>query len=166
MGEATAVARGGGLAGEMFRCSTNEELDITRACMQARPPGSRVAVWPAPENVIYCDQDLIRRSAGLAREFGTGWHTHCSEVRTDPEYYLEFYGIRPADWLAREGLLRGGATNAHGIYRGDSGVEAIGSSAPGVASCPASHQSIAIGGMRTRDLGQAGAAGGPGPSGV
>jgi 5-methylthioadenosine/S-adenosylhomocysteine deaminase len=166
MGEPTAVARKGGLAGEMFRYSADEELDITRACMQARPPGSRVAVWPAPENVVYCDQDLIRRSVELARELGTGWHTHCSEVRTDPEYYLEFYGIRPVEWLAREGLLGRGATIAHGIFLDDSEVEAIGSTATGIAYCPASHQYIAIGVMRLRDLRRVGAVVGLGTDGA
>ncbi len=166
MGEPTAVARAGGLAGGMFRYSANEEIDITRACMRARPPGSRVAVWPAPENVVYCDQDLVRRSVELAREFRTGWHTHCSEVRTDPEYYLEFYGIRPVEWLAREGLLGHGATIAHGIYLDDSEVEAIGSTVTGVAYCPASHQYIAIGVMRLRDLRRAGATVGLGTDGA
>jgi 5-methylthioadenosine/S-adenosylhomocysteine deaminase len=166
MGEPTAVARKGGLAGGMFRYSTNEELDITRACMRARPPGSRVAVWPAPENVIYCDQDLVRRSVELAHEFGTGWHTHCSEARTDPEYYLEFYGVRPVEWLAREGLLGRGATIAHGIFLDDSEVEAIGTTATGVAYCPASHQYIALGVMRLGDLRRAGAVVGLGTDGA
>ena len=166
MGEPTAVARKGGLAGGMFRYSTNEELDITRACMRARPPGSRVAVWPAPENIIYCDQDLVRRSVELAHEFGTGWHTHCSEARTDPEYYLEFYGIRPVEWLAREGLLGHGATIAHGIFLDDSEVEAIGATATGVAYCPASHQYIALGVMRLGDLRRAGAVVGLGTDGA
>jgi 5-methylthioadenosine/S-adenosylhomocysteine deaminase len=166
MGEPTAVARKGGLAGGMFRYSTSEELDITRACMRARPPGSRVAVWPAPENIIYCDQDLVRRSVELAHEFGTGWHTHCSEARTDPEYYLEFYGIRPVEWLAREGLLGRGATIAHGIFLDDSEVEAIGTTATGVAYCPASHQYIALGVMRLGDLRRAGAVVGLGTDGA
>jgi 5-methylthioadenosine/S-adenosylhomocysteine deaminase len=169
MGEPTAVARKGGLAGEagqMFRYSTAEELDITRECMRARPPGGRVSVWPAPENVIYCDQDLVRRSVALAREFGTGWHTHCSEVHTDPEYYLEFYGIRPAAWLAREGLLGQGATIAHGIFLDDGEVEAIGSSGTGVAYCPVSHCYIGIGVMRLADLRRAGAVVGLGTDGA
>jgi 5-methylthioadenosine/S-adenosylhomocysteine deaminase len=166
MGEPTAVARKGGLAGEMFRYSTDEELDITRACMEMRPPGSRVAVWPAPENIIYCDQDLIRQSVALAREFGAGWHTHCSEVRTDPDYYLEFYGIRPVHWLADEGLLGQGATIAHGIYLEDGEVEAIGSTATGVAYCPASHQYIGLGVMRLRDLRLAGGVVGLGTDGA
>jgi 5-methylthioadenosine/S-adenosylhomocysteine deaminase len=166
MGEATDIARRGRLAGGMFRYSTNEELDITRSCMEARPRGSRVTIWPAPENIIYCDQDLVRRAVELAHDFGTGWHTHCSEARTDPEYYLEFYGIRPVDWLQREGLLGDGATIAHGIFLDDHEVEAIGSTATGVAYCPVSHAYIALGVMRLRDLRRAGAVVGLGTDGA
>ncbi len=166
MGEATDVARKGRLAGEMFRYSTREELDITRDCMRARPPGSQVCVWPAPENVIYCEQDLVRGGVELAHEFGTGWHTHCSEAASDPEYYLEFYGIRPVEWLRREGLLGEGATIAHGIFLDDGEVEAAGETSTGVAYCPASHQYIGLGVMRLRDLRRAGAVVGLGTDGA
>jgi 5-methylthioadenosine/S-adenosylhomocysteine deaminase len=166
MGEPTAIARKGGLAGEMFRYSAAEELDITRECMRARPRGSRVSVWPAPENVIYCDQDLVRAAVALAREFGTGWHSHCSEVHTDPEYYTDFYGIRPVDWLAREGLLGHGATLAHAIFLDEGEIDAIGSTGTGIAYCPVSHCYIGIGVMRLRDLRRAGAVVGLGTDGA
>jgi 5-methylthioadenosine/S-adenosylhomocysteine deaminase len=166
MGEPTDVARKGHLAGEMFRYSTEEELDITRGCMEAHPPGRRVSVWPAPENVIYCRQDLIRRAVELAREFGVGWHTHCSEASSDPEYYLEFYGIRPVDWLFEEGLLGEDATIAHGIFLSDQEVERVGATKTGVAYCPASHEYIGLGVMRLRDLREAGAVVGLGIDGA
>jgi len=166
MGEATDVARKGRLAGEMFRYSTEEELEITRACMEARPPGSRVEVWPAPENVIYCRQELVRKAVELAREFGTGWHTHCSETRSDPEYYLEFYGVRPVDWLFAEGLLGHDATIAHGIFLSDGEVERIGATSTGIAYCPVSHQYMGLGVMRLRDLRRAGAVVGLGIDGA
>jgi hypothetical protein len=63
---------------------------------------------------------MMRASVELARQSGTGWHTHCSEVETDPIFYLEEYGIRPVDWLYEEGLLNSQATLAHGIFLDDS----------------------------------------------
>ena len=157
MGDPTDIARRHNLAGEIFKYSAAEELAITRDCIDARPPGTQVGIWPAPVNVIYVDQDLVRAAIELAREAGTGWHTHCSEVQTDPIYYLDEYGIRPADWLYEEGLLGDRATLAHGIFLDDREVERVGETSTGVAYCPISHQYIGLGVMRLRDLRASGA---------
>ena len=156
-GELTGMAAKHGLAGELFRYSNREELEITRACIEARPPGSRVGVWPAPLNIIYVDQQLVIDAVALARDAGTGWHSHCSEAANDPVFYLEEYNTRPVEWLAEHDLLGHGATLAHGIFLDDREVELVGESGTGIAYCPISHQYIALGVMRLRDLRDAGA---------
>ena len=163
-GEATEMARERRLTAALFRYSNQEELEITRGALEARQ-GRRVGIWPAPLNVIYNSQELVVRAVELAREFGTSWHTHCSEARADPEYYLRFYGIRPVEWLHREGLLGQDATLAHGIFLSDKEVELLGETNTGVAYCPVSHQYIALGVMRLRDLRAAGARVGLGTDG-
>ena len=95
MGPGTEIARRGKLDGAMFRYSIDEEIGITRAAMTERRD-RLVTVWPAPENIVYCHQELVFRAAELLREFGTGWHSHCSEARTDAPYYLESYGYDPS----------------------------------------------------------------------
>ena len=152
MGEATDVARRFNLAGELFQYSNDEEIEITGAAIDAYPPGGLVGVWPAPVNIIYNDQDLVRRSVELARRRGTGWHTHCSERKEDPPTYLDEYGIRPVQWLYREGLLGSEATLAHGIYLDDDEIAAVGETETGIAYCPISHEYIGLGVMRLRDL--------------
>ena len=157
MGDVTAMARKHGLAGDIFHYSTADEIAITQECIEAHPRGSHVEIWPAPVNVIYVSQDMVRASVELARQSGTGWHTHCSEVETDPIFYLEEYGIRPVDWLYEEGLLNSQATLAHGIFLDDNEVERVGETQTGIAYCPISHQYFALGVMRLRDLRSAGA---------
>jgi len=157
VGEETAIARRFNLAGELFSYSNDEEIEITTAAMEQYPAGSRVEVWPAPLNIIYNDQDLVRRSVALAREAGVGWHTHCSERLEDPPTYLEEYGIRPVEWLYQEGLLGPEATIAHGIYLDDAEIDHVGETGTGIAYCPISHQYIALGVMRLRDLRASGA---------
>lgn len=152
LGRRSPVADQRGLPAGLFRYSTDEELAITRACMQARPPGSRVEVWPAPLNLAYCDQDVVRRSAVLAREFGTRWHTHCSESQRDPASYLAAYQIRPVEWLAREGLLDGSATLAHAIWLDDAEIAHLAGAGAGVAHNPISNAYLASGTIRLRDL--------------
>lgn len=164
-GEATAIARRYGLAGELFRYTNDEEIEITRAAIEAYPAGGRVQVWPAPLNIIYNDQDLVRRSVALAREAGVGWHTHCSERLEDPPTYLEEYGVRPVEWLYREGLLGPEGTIAHGIYLDDAEIDHVGETDTGIAYCPISHQYIALGVMRLADLRASGAPVGLGTDG-
>ena len=156
-GEATDIARRSNLAGDLFSYSNDEEIEITTTAIESYPAGGRVEVWPAPLNIIYNDQDLVRRSVALAREAGVGWHTHCSERIEDPPTYLEEYGIRPVEWLYQEGLLGSEATIAHGIYLDDTEIDHVGETGTGIAYCPISHQYIALGVMRLRDLRASGA---------
>ncbi len=165
MGPETEVARRGNLAGAMFRYPVDEEIAITREAMAARQ-GSLVEIWPAPENIVYCDQELVRRAAALAAEFETGWHSHCSEAVTDAPYYLDAYGLRPVEWLHREGLLGNGATLAHAIFLEDAEVAWLGESRTGIAYCPVSHEYIGLGVMRLSDLRRAGAVVGLGNDGA
>lgn len=156
-GEVTGMASKHGLEGDLFRYSNREELDITRDCIAARPPGSRVGVWPAPLNIVYVDQTLVVDAVALAREQRTGWHSHCSEAANDPVFYLEEYERRPVVWLAERDLLGPEATLAHGIFLDDREIELVGGSRTGIAYCPISHQYIALGVMRLRDLRNSGA---------
>jgi 5-methylthioadenosine/S-adenosylhomocysteine deaminase len=155
-GDVTDVAKTHGLDESLFRYSTDEDLDITREALQARR-GHRVGIWPAPINIIYVSQELVRRAVEMARGSGTGWHAHCSEAEVDPDIYQEAYGIRPIDWLHDEGLLGGNATIAHGIWCDDREVERFGETGSGVSYNPGSNQYLASGAFRLRGLRDAGA---------
>lgn len=165
-GEATEVARNLGMFEAFFQYGPEEELEITGQCIEARPPGSRVGVWPAPLNLLYVDHDLFMRSIELARAWGAGWHTHCSETRNDPVAFVEAFGMRPIEWLAEEGLLGPETTLAHGIWLDDHEVELLGEASAGVAYNPISNQYLASGVMRLSDLRSSGAVVGLGTDGA
>ncbi|MEA2177217.1 MAG: 5-methylthioadenosine/S-adenosylhomocysteine deaminase, partial [Solirubrobacteraceae bacterium] len=95
-GPLTEIGARQGLPAASFPYSAQEELELTRECMEARPPGSRVAVWPGPINVVYTDRGLLRDAVGLAEDMGTGWHTHFCAPAGDPALYREAYGVAPA----------------------------------------------------------------------
>ena len=122
------------------------------ACLEARGEDGRVVVWPAPLNVIYVGQDLLRDSVELAREFGVGWHTHCSEGEHRSRDLPRGLRHRPAPWLAAEGLLGDDATLAHGIWFDDDEIELIGATRTGVSYNPVSNEYIGCGVARLRDL--------------
>jgi 5-methylthioadenosine/S-adenosylhomocysteine deaminase len=165
-GPPSEVARAHRLAGRLFVHSIEEEVEITRRCIAVRPPGSRVAVWPAPHNVAYTDQELLRRAVALARETGTGWHAHCASAVRDPEVYIGAYGVRPVEWLHGEGLLGAGATLAHALHLDDREVRMVGETETAVAHCPVSNQYGGDGVLRLRDLRDAGAVVGLGSDGA
>lgn len=152
VGGRTAIAADRGQPDGLFRYSAADELAITRDAVAERPPGSRVEVWPAPLNLTYVDQDLVRRSIELAHELGTRWHTHCCESHTDPSSYLEAYGVRPVQWLAKEGLLDDRATLAHSIWLDDGEINAIAESGAALAHNPSSNAYLGSGTIALRQL--------------
>ena len=153
----TVLAERQGLPRKAFPLTDEQELGITEACIKARPPGSRVAVWPGPINTVYTDQNLLASAVSLARSHGTGWHTHLSAPKSDPDVYRETYGLRPGMWLHREGLLGPDAVLAHATWVDDEEIDAIGSTRTAVVHCPMSNQYVPYGVMPMRRLLDAGA---------
>ncbi|PXX71608.1 5-methylthioadenosine/S-adenosylhomocysteine deaminase [Nocardia tenerifensis] len=152
LGDRTAIAARRSQPPGLFRYRSADDLAITREALQHRPRGSKVEIWPAPLNLTYVDQDVVRGCAELAAEFDTKWHTHCCESRSDPRSYLEEYGLRPVQWLAEAGLLDERATLAHAIWLDDQEIEQVGAAGAGVAHNPASNAYLASGTMRLREL--------------
>ena len=108
----------------LFERSPEEELEITRAAIEATS-GKQVAVWPAPDgNFIH--RDLIIDSVKLAHELDTRWHIHCSAPQTDPAAYVSCYGERPVEWMHRAGILDERAAIAHGVWFDDNEVSYLG----------------------------------------
>lgn len=152
--------RGGeimGVAPELFPWSNDEELAITKECIEARPAGSRVEVWPGPENIVYVTPELIAASAQLAEDAGVRWHMHCSESADEIEFFESIFGMRPVAWLAREGLLSHRTTLAHAIWLDDDEVSALGDNQSTAIHNPISNQYLASGVMRLKALQAAGA---------
>ncbi|NQS91063.1 MAG: amidohydrolase family protein [Chloroflexi bacterium] len=147
-----------------FMYSVQDEIDITRDAMKARPPGSKVVIWPAPENVSYNPHELVIGAAALAREFGTRWHTHLAEGQIEDGLYREQHGMGMVEKLSKDDLLRDG-TYAHAIWLSDKDIEMLGEAEAGIAHCPVSNQYLATGIMRMHDLREAGAVIGLGSDG-
>lgn len=163
-GMKTQVAIDGDLSDLLFKYSDDEEVAITKECIDARK-GTQVEVWPAPLNVIYNSQYLVQQAVELARAEGVKWHTHCSEAEADPEIYLGAYGVRPIEWLHKEGLLGPDATIAHAIWLDDAEVNAVGTTKTGISYNPQSNQYLSSGAMRLRDIVDVGATVGMGADG-
>ena len=145
-----------------------EEEQLVRAAeaIDARPAGSKVEIWPAPGDIIYNDQDFVISAVELARSKNVGWHTHCSQYKTDADVYLAEHGTRPVIWLEEAGLLGPDAHIAHMIFLNDEEVALAGERRTGIAYCPVSHGIFGLGTMRLTDLVEAGASIGLGYDGA
>lgn len=141
----------------LFRYSNAEELEITRACIREKPAGSLVEVWPAPENVVYLDPDLMLASHELAGEFDVCWHSHCSESRFEVEIFTSIYNMRPARWLHEQGILDDRITLAHGIWFDEEEIALLGNANASVVHNPVSNQYLASGIIQLGPLINAGA---------
>ena len=164
-GKHTEMGRRQGLPASAFSVPPEEELAITEACIKARPAGSRVEIWPGPINAVYTDQELLARSVELARKHGVGWHTHCSAPQSDPDLYIEYYGMRPVNWLHREQLLGPDTVLAHTTWIDASEIEQLGDTNSAAVHCPVSNQYVPYGVMPMRELLDAGATVGLGTDG-
>lgn len=141
----------------LFRYSPAEEIEITRNCIAARPKGSRVEVWPMPENIVYVEPELILACHDLAAEHDLAWQAHCSESRFEVEIFEAIHGVRPAIWMDRAGILTDRASFAHGIWFDDAEVEALGAGGATIVHNPVCNQYLASGIIKLGPLLQAGA---------
>ena len=155
-----------GVPDELHAYTAAEELEITGECIQERPAGSRVEVWPMPENVVYVDRDLIAACAHLAAEHDLRWQAHCSEAQEEVVIFSDIHGERPVEWLSRAGLLGPRATLAHAIWLDDGEVAAMGAAGACGLHLPVCNQVVSSGVMRLRELVDAGATVGLGTDGL
>ena len=146
-----------GVEPRLFMWTDRQEISITEECMAERPAGSRVEVWPCPENIVYVTPGLIEACAGLAESGGVGWHMHCSEVQDEIGFFEEVHSTRPVAWLEERGLLSERTTLAHAIWLDPDEVAAMGGRRATAVHNPVSNQYLASGVLHLRPLLAAGA---------
>ena len=74
-----------------------------------------------------------------------GYHLHLSESRDDLKDALEHHGIRPAQRLARFGMLKGDTLLVHCVHVDESEMDLIGASGAAVVNNPDSNMGNAVG---------------------
>lgn len=141
----------------LFRYTAAEEIEITRNCIAARPKGSRIEVWPMPENIVYVEPELIVACQELAVENDIGWQGHCSESPFEVEIFEAIHGVRPAIWMDRAGILTDHASFAHGIWFDEAEIAALGAGRATIVHNPICNQYLASGIIKLAPLLEAGA---------
>ncbi len=129
-------------------------------------PGSFLRVAVGPCSPFSVSEDLMRKSAELARDKGVRLHTHLAETLDEERQCLDEYGCTPAELADRLGWLGDDVWFAHGIHFSDDAVARLGATGTGVAHCPTSNSRLGAGIARVQDLVHAGAPVGLGVDGA
>ncbi|MEO0769920.1 MAG: 8-oxoguanine deaminase [Cyanobacteria bacterium J06649_4] len=100
----------------------------------------------APCSPFSVTQDLMRESANMARQFpGVRLHTHLAENKSDVDYSLEKFGLRPGDYAESVGWLGDDVWHAHCVQLSDNAIQKFAKTGTGVAHCPCSNMRLASG---------------------
>jgi 8-oxoguanine deaminase len=119
-------------------------------------PGSMCRVGLAPCAPFNVSEDLMRRTAELAREQGVRLHTHLAETLDEERYCRETYGCRPVDFLRRLGWLGADVWLAHCVHLNEAEIALFAETGTGVAHCPSSNFRLGSGLAPVRRLVDAG----------
>lgn len=100
----------------------------------------------APCSPFTVSQDLMRESAMMARSHpGVRLHTHLAENKSDVDYSLQKFGLRPGDYAESVGWLGEDVWHAHCVQLSDSAIDKFARTGTGIAHCPCSNMRLASG---------------------
>jgi 8-oxoguanine deaminase len=102
-------------------------------------PGAMTRIALAPCSPFSVTDDLMRRTADLAREHGVRLHTHLAETLDEESYCQQLYGCRPVEYLRRLGWLGPDVWLAHCVHLSPEEVSLFGDTGTAVAHCPSSN---------------------------
>lgn len=120
-------------------------------------PRAMTRIALAPCSPFSVTDDLMRRTADLAREHGVRLHTHLAETKDEETYCLEMHGVRPVEYMRRLGWLGPDAWMAHCVHLSLEEAALFGQTGTGVAHCPSSNFRLGSGTAPVRALLDAGA---------
>jgi 8-oxoguanine deaminase len=120
-------------------------------------PGAMTRIALAPCSPFSVTDDLMRRTADMARAHGVRLHTHLAETRDEDAYCAQMYGCRPVEYLRRLSWLGPDVWLAHCVHLSAEEAVLFGETGTGVAHCPSSNFRLGSGIAPVRALLKAGA---------
>jgi guanine deaminase len=99
----------------------------------------------APTIPLHCSDEFMVGCGNLAREYGTGLHTHVSESKVQALAGLKKYGKSLAAHMDSLGLVGPNFTVAHGVWLDDEDMKRLGGRGASVAHNPGSNMRLGSG---------------------
>src|SRR5579871_1207040 len=126
-----------------FRFSTDEALQRSEALVKRWEKHPRVNAWLALRQIIVNSERLRVEMDALAKQLKTRIHTHLCEGTYEVEYTIDRYGVRPAEYLAKIGVLNDRLHCAHSVLMSYKEVDLY--AANDVSSCHCAMNNFIIG---------------------
>jgi 8-oxoguanine deaminase len=128
----------------------NEEAilaDCERVVEQYHDPApySMCRVVIAPCSPFSVTPNLMRASAGFARERGLMLHTHVAETLDEEAFCLRRFGVRPTELMRQLDWMGPDVWWAHCVTLNESEIALMAETATGVAHCPSSNMRLGSG---------------------
>jgi len=108
-------------------------------------PGAKVQIVLAPCSPFSVTGELMKQSAGLAREYGVHLHTHLAETEDEEQFCLEKFGHRPVGYMQEVGWIGADVWFAHAVWVNEEEIQTFAKNCCGVAHCPSSNMRLASG---------------------
>jgi len=130
-----------------FRQTTDEAIANLYGVLDdhASHDGGRIQGWAMLVGHTTCSDALWRAAREAASERGVGLNFHMSPASMDPEGFLDEFGERPIEHLARLGVLGPDAVLVHCVHVDDREVALLGRHRCSVVHCPTTALKVAYG---------------------
>ncbi len=107
--------------------------------------GGRIRVEFGPLIPWGCSDETMKKTYGLAKEWGIGTHIHVAETRAEVDMLLESHNLRHIEWLDSLGALGPGTHLVHSVWLSDREIDLIARRKAIVVHCPVSNMYLASG---------------------
>ncbi|WP_158888929.1 8-oxoguanine deaminase [Amycolatopsis anabasis] len=149
----------GGLPPDNLVESTEDALLGTEAAIDAYhdpAPDARIRISAGPCSPFTVTEELMSRSADLARRKGVRLHTHLAETLDEEEQCLREVGCTPAEYADKLGWVGEDVWLAHTVHLAPEAIRRLGATRTGSAHCPTSNGRLGAGIAPVRALLDAG----------
>lgn len=141
-------------------------LEYTKKFLESWTNDPLITPAVAPHAIYTCSEELLKKSAALARRFHAPILIHLTEAPHEMEVSRNEHGLSPVQYLARIGLLGPDVLGAHCVWEDDADIRTLAHYQVGCSFNPSSNMKSAAGLMPATEMLAAGAAVGIGSDGA
>ena len=107
----------------------------------------KIVAGAALQGVYCCNEDTCVETAAFCEEADIPLTFHLSETRGEVNEHKKQYGMRPAEWMSKIGILSERCIAAHSAWLTMNEIRLMGEAGMSIASCPVSNMKLATGGV-------------------
>jgi 5-methylthioadenosine/S-adenosylhomocysteine deaminase len=121
--------------------------DIERSLEELKGSGETISEALAPHSIYTVSEPSLRWIGERAKDGELPIHIHLSETEKEVTDCVAAYGVRPAAYLDRCGVLGPRTMLAHGVWLDDAELELIAERGATVVTNPVANLKLAVGGV-------------------